>query len=324
LRYNVSAEAVVLVVWMLASEAARAEEPVGSCPELPPMIASAWASFNDAESAQADHVLHEAREVLACQPDVVPTDTLLEMFRLDGLVALSQADREDAVYATIRAVTIDPEGAPPASYGPQLAELTATWQARLSQRSATVRAEGVDAAWVDGRELAGTASMPIVPGEHLVQWRDSEGFHSEAAEFTAEHVIRGIPSAAIADPHDPHDVHDPHDPHPPADGGGRGLLIAGAAVTALGGGTVLYASTAESAFKRAAWDDDVYGNCGRTDGCYALARQDAITASAGRVRAIYLAGYGLIGLGVIGMGVDAFVVSDSAGLPSGLGVRVPW
>ena len=307
----------------LAAAQAMADEPVAACPVLATMIASAWGSFNDAEIAAADKVLHDARDVLACQTDVVPTDTLLEMFRLDGLVALSQADREDAVYATIRAVTIDPEGVPPASYGPQLAELTATWRARLAQRTSTVIAEGADAAWVDGRPVVAGTPMAVVPGEHLVQWRDADGLHSEVDDIAGDHVIHGVPTVVVSDPIDGGLPKDPVHVDRPHVGGG-GLLVASSVVAVGGAGMLLFGGSQESDFKKAPWDDDAYGACVRADPCYADARAQAIRAAAGRIRAMYAVGYGLVGLGIGGMGVDLFLLSDSGGIPSGVGVRVPW
>lgn len=309
---------------VLAAAQAMADEPGGACPALAPMIASAWGSFNDAELAAADKVLHEARDVLACQPDVVPTETLLEMFRLDGLVALSQADREDAVYATIRAVTIDPESVPPASYGPQLAELTATWRARLAQRTSTVKAEGPDEAWVDGRPMVVGTPLAVVPGEHLLQWRDADGLHSEVDDIAGEHVIHGVPSAVVPDPNE--HIGDPVVPvhHDPAKLGGGGLLVASAVVAVGGAGMLLFGADQEASFKKSPWDDPSYGACFQADPCYADARAVAIRGAAGRIRAMYAIGYGLIGLGIGGAGVDVFVLSDTGGIPSGLGVRVPW
>lgn len=292
--------------------AAMADEPGGDCPALGALVASAWASFDDAELANADRVLHQGREVLACQREVVPTEVLLEMFRLDGLVALSQANREDAVYATIRAVTIDPESTPPANYGPELAELTATWVARLA-RSGQISAAGVEQAWVDGRLLDGSDPLSIVPGEHLVQWTDPDGFHSQVVDVKQTYVVQG--SAPIG----PDDRDDPK-----GHKGAVGYIAGGTALVAGGAGLLVWSSALEHAFNADPFDAAQYDDCAVGDSCYAYAREEAIRGAAGRIRLGYLAGYGLVGLGVAGTGAGLFLVSDSGGIPSGLGISGRW
>ncbi len=293
--------------------AAMADEPEGDCPALGVLIASAWASFDDAELANADKVLHQGREVLACQPAVVPTESLLEMFRLDGLVALSQANREDAVYATIRAVTIDPDSVPPANYGPELAELTATWVARLA-RSGQISAVRVEQAWVDGRLLHGSDPLAIVPGEHLVQWTDPDGLHSQVVDVKQTYEVQG--SAVIGPP----DV----GPQPDSHKGRVAFIGGGTALAAGGAGLLVWSSAQESAFRADPFDALQYGDCAFGDSCYAYAREEAIRGEANRIRLGYLASYGLVGLGVVGAGAGLFLVSDSGGIPSGLGYSRRW
>lgn len=292
--------------------AAMADEPAGECPVLGALIASAWASFDDAEPANADLLLHQGREALACQRAVVPTEALLEMFRLDGLVALSQANREDAVYATIRAVTIDPESVPPANYGPELAELTATWTARLA-RSGQISAVGVEQAWVDGHLLHASDPLSIVPGEHLVQWTDPDGLHSAVVDVKQVYEIQGSAPITVEGPTDP-----------PGRRGGVAFIAGGTALVGAGAGLVVWSSSREHSFRTDPFDAAQYGDCAVGDSCYAYAREEAIRSAAGSIRLGYLAGYGLAAVGVVGAGAGLFLVSDSAGIPSGLGVSGRW
>src|SRR6185436_9127026 len=99
---------------------------------------------------------------LGCQPAVVPTSVLLDLYRLHVLIDLARQDREGAVYATIREVITEPSATPPAEYGPQLAELHQTWSSRLSAQSFAVKIEGADEAYVDGHRITPKSPMKVL------------------------------------------------------------------------------------------------------------------------------------------------------------------
>jgi hypothetical protein len=139
------------------------------CPPTATEVQRARMAFDDAEVAEAATILEQALEDLTCQTRVVAGIDLLELYRLDGLVALSRMDDKAAVYATIRAVTVDPSAVPPVSYGPELASLHRTWADRLSGSTATVGVSGGGTVWLDGQQMTHGSTRVVLQGEHLLQ-----------------------------------------------------------------------------------------------------------------------------------------------------------
>ena len=83
------------------------------CPELGPAVQEGGDAFYDAEIEVAKEASASAHQAPGCQERVVAIDALLDLFRLDALVALAEGDQRGAVYATIRSVTVAPDADPP-------------------------------------------------------------------------------------------------------------------------------------------------------------------------------------------------------------------
>lgn len=308
-----------MLLWSLISVAWASP-----CGDVPTQVELAWGAYNEAELERAKALLAATYEMLGCQQTVVSPETLLEFYRLDALVSLTQEDRKGAVYATIRSVAVEHQGAhPPAEYGPELAELYETWASRLGETLVTVRVVDGGTAWIDGRPVTWQAPLQVVEGEHLVQIQAAGGFGSQVAEISSDLLLEtGIPlppeaSAPVApppvlakapEPGLPHSVapsvHD-LDPDPVGRRRPVGLLVGGGVGAALGGAALGWAWQAERRFLDDPYAREVYGACERGTTCYAQARQAAIQGDATRIRIAYVGGYALtgVGLGVLGLGV---------------------
>lgn len=274
-----------------------------ACPPTGGEVARARAAFDDAEVELAGAVLEQAVAQLGCQTSVVDPQALLELYRLDGLVQLSRLDEKSAVYATIRAVTVDPEAPPPASYGPDLAALYAVWSDRLRSATAVVEAEGGGTVFVDGRPLAPGERRSVLQGEHVIQVLGPGGLRSEVRDLTGDLVVRtGIPAAPTAiGPEQPAPI-----PPPRVERPGRRrpapLWIAGAASLAVGGGLLGVAIWQdEVVFANKVWPDP-----------------QAVDRAASQVRIAYIAGYGFAGLGT------GLIATNAVGFPMAAGVRLRW
>ena len=161
-----------MLLWLTAAPWAVA------CPDVSDEVEAGWAAFDDAELQQAGGHVKSAYDALDCQKTVVPTRTLLGLYRLDALISMSTADRDGGVYATIRAVTADPESSPPETLGPDLAELHQTWVVRLSGTKAVLEVTGGGDVWVDGQPLPAPRRIEVLEGEHLLQYESGDGFMS--------------------------------------------------------------------------------------------------------------------------------------------------
>jgi hypothetical protein len=323
-----------LIVWFAISSALAAP-----CPDLPVLIDGAWSAFDDAELDGADDLLDQGYAGLACQPALVPADVLLDLYRLDGLVALAQEDREAAIYATMRAVSADPTSAPPTDFGPQLAELHASWAQRLAGTSVQVRVVDGGAAWVDGRAVSVAQPLSILGGEHLFQWRGEDGFVSEVRDVSSDQIITtGValllppielpPVVAEVEPEVADD--EPREQKDKRRHRG-GLIFLGTTLGLAGGGGLAYGYLQEVAFALEPYDAEGYGECPVTSACYEDERALTIRHDAGRVRMFYGIGYGLVGLGSTLLGAELFLLPAPSAAstprlrpPGGVGVRVPW
>lgn len=303
------------------------------CPAVPTLVEQARAAFDDAELDRAEAQIAEAYENLECQSARVPTETLLDLYRMSALVALSRADREGgAVYSTIRAVVVDPTAVPPAELGPQLAELFETWSARLDGKTLSVGLEGSGDAFVDGRPVTAAQPLQVLAGEHLLQWTSADGFRSEIVELKRDYTLVGVPVPAAATS----DVAEPSvsvaGPVAETDGGAAGhsrhrhhpaMFVAAGTAFLAGGGTLAFGRYREGLFNQNPYDASEYGGCAiDTSDCYANARQEAIVADGARVRLLYIAGYATTGVGVALLGTELWVLPSADG--GSLGLRGRW
>jgi hypothetical protein len=280
------------------------------CPEIDDLVRQARAAFDDAELDDADERLDLAHQSLGCQRVVVTTEVLIDLYRLAVLVDLARQDREGAVFHTIRAVVTDPSSAPPAELGPQVAELHNTWSSRLSAASFAVSLEGADAGWVDGHPLDAEAPYRVLAGEHLLQWRDVQGFHSEVRDLSSDHRLRGAGRAVAELPPEPVVEPEPRVRRgPPSWRWGVGA--AGGAIAAGGGVGLAWFSAREADFLARPYDPANF----RDD----AAREAAIRADASSIRLGYLASYAAIAVGAAGVGVA--VVPGAGGAALAIGGR---
>lgn len=308
----------MLVFWLTTALAAP-------CPDFPEVVDRAWTAFNDAELERAQARIAEASSSLACQERVVATEELLGLYRLDSLVSLAQMDREGAVYATIRQVTIDPEAAPGPELGPVIADLHATWADRLRETTVQVVLDRAGEAWVDGRPIPPDEPLEVIAGEHLVQvsgptgWRSGVHDISEPVAVTGEAEIELVPHV-VAPPPVPEEPPLPVGPRPLR----RGLVIAGALGVAAGSGALAYGYTREVRFKNDGYQRDAFGDCSRDDACYGDERARAIRHDAAVVRGIYATGYALTGAGIVLLGTELFLLPDPARGGGSVRLRVAW
>lgn len=315
-----------MLLWWLATALAA------PCPDVAEEVDAAWAAFDDAELVLAEERVDGAVEHLTCQERLVTTEELLELFRLDGLIALAQEDRKGAVYATIRMVTIDPTAAPGAELGPEIGELHDSWATRLEETRVSVYVEGDGEAWIDGRPV-GRVGTPttVVAGEHLVQAHDGAGWHAvvrEIAEDTRVSVGAGLDLVGLGET-----VPDvvPVAPEPKTPKGSTftrphraSLLVVGGVGIAAGVGSLAWAFSREAKFADDPFTPPSFGDCDQGEECYALEREKAIRAEVSAIRALYATGYVLTGLGVAVLGVELFVLPEPARGGGWVGVRVQW
>ncbi|MEQ1507056.1 MAG: hypothetical protein ABMB14_32815, partial [Myxococcota bacterium] len=156
---------VVAVAWAAAGPAFAQ-----ACPDPVALTEQALRQYDEADLDAAKQSVSAGYQSLACQTTVVPTAVLLDLYRVDALIALTQDDPKGMVYATIRAIAAKHDGGrPPDDYGPDLQAQYDTWSARLKQDLVTVRVVDGGLAYVDGRTVDYAHPLPVVSGEHLVQ-----------------------------------------------------------------------------------------------------------------------------------------------------------
>jgi len=319
-------------MWLiLAITSARADDclPTGEAVE------QAWAEYNDAEVDQAKAILQEAYEALPCQAEVVSPSQLLDLYRLDALVSITQSDQKGAVYATLRAVAAQHEGArPPETYGPMLAELYDTWSQRMGGALVTVSVSGGGEVFVDGRSVAPSTPLQVAEGEHLVQIDDGEAVRSEVVDVAGDHTVTtGLPGPALVpapapepEPELPPFAAPPVPvapvapvtpaPSPAEPSRGRRRPVWAFAGAALAGGGAAFALgsayVSESRFLQ-----DPYTGLG-------AARTDTITKDAQAIRLAYGFGYGLAAIsgGLLTVGVIG--LPASGGPRGALGLSGRW
>lgn len=298
------------------------------CPPLGAQVDAAWAAYRDAEVDAAKGVLQEAYVSLTCQSGVLTAEELLALYRLDALVSITQDDQKGAVYATLRSVAAQHEGAvPPEAYGPSLAELYTTWSERLGGTLVDVRVEGGGEVFVDGRRLTQGSVLSVAEGEHVVQIRVDETVRSEVVDLSDAYVVTtgapgapGLPaftapptpapapsvSAPVAVAPTPAPDRPERSRRRPAWAFAAAGLSAGGAAFALGSAVV-----SETNFHA-----DPYVGLGAS-------RADVIRRDAQAIRSVYLVGYGLsaVSVGLLSVGVVGLPTHDA---PMTVGIGRRW
>lgn len=275
-------------------------------------VGRARAAYDDAEIEQAGRILEATVEGLGCQTARVQTSVLLELYRLDGLVALSRMNEKAAVYATIRAATVDPDAPPPPEYGPELAELYATWSDRLRNATASLSVDGGGTVYVDGQPITHGGRRTVLQGEHLIQVDSGTAVGSDVRDVTGDLVVRtGLPApigvsgpAPMPVPRPVPGVRPtpPVDPVPSERSRPMALWAAGGAVAGVGVvllGVATYQD--EVAFPKRQFPDIA-----------------SVDRAASRIRATYGVGYALTAVG------GGLLVTNAVGLPTSVGVRLRW
>jgi hypothetical protein len=287
--------------------AASASEP---CPSVEALVREASDAFSDAEVALARQLLAKAGEALSCQDEVVSRETLLDLYHLDALASVAAQDPKAALFAIIRAVTVDPDALPPVDVGPELLEQHRQWSLRLRDDRLWVQTTDPGArVWIDGREIAMVAE-PIISGEHWVQWRRDEGWRNELLTLVDGPSPNGFPllvSRPAARPSQPSVVPEADDDTTPTRRPKRWGLAVGTGAAVVGGGLIVGGAISESRFRRDPYDAAVYGGCASPQPCWTDEREARIRADARKTNALYLAGYVSMGIGFGAIGVDLAV-----------------
>lgn len=316
---------------------APAIEAFAACTDLGQQLSLAEGAFADAELGEVEQVLDAAIADLGCQSRLISFDEIDALFLLDATASLANDDEDGAVYAVIRAVTLDPDRAVPARYGPRVAELFDTWKRRLTAATATAEADG--ALRIDGRDVPSGVRWQGIAGEHLVQWLDRGIVRSEIRELVGDLRLTPGPSLTVrlaADgpspilpaeptpvvPIAPPPVAEP-EPEPPVRGlktpGIPAVWGTGLGFMALGGASLITGAVVEGRFKANPYDG-TYDGLSTGDPGYDAARSDRINRDAGSIRAAYGVGYGLLGAGAI-LSVVGFAVQPNAERPVTLLLR---
>jgi hypothetical protein len=291
---------------LLAAGAALGADAGADCSDPAERTAAAWAQYGKAEVEAARQEVAAGHAALLCQTAVVTPRTLLELYWLDALVALSADDKKAMVYATLRAIAADHVGGrPPADYGPDLQSVYDTWLVRMQEELLDVTVVGGGAAWVDGREVTSARPLQVVEGEHLVQLPGPDGtVVSRIEEWSGDQTVAtglpgGAPSSVPEPIVDPDPVLEPHqqpvlpEPVPVARSRQRplGLVLATGAAVAVAGVALGSAWRSEQIFDGSSYLAKRYGRCSYGEPCYRGLRADAIREDARRIDLAYGVGY---------------------------------
>jgi len=320
-------EFVVFLLWSGLALAAPA------CPDVADLVQGAQSAFDEAEVDGARTQLTQAYDALTCQEKVVAKESLLALYHLDALASRADEDGKAALFAIIRAVTLDPDAQPPQDVGPELLAQHATWADRI--REDKVRVSGVDSVdtvWVDGIAVT-DGYLDVVTGQHYVQVRGAQGWKSEVVELSVRGnagsmpvLLAPVPDLVMQGPVEPDPVRVPPAAPPTPRTKRRvsaGVVTIGAGLAAVGAGGIVGGYLLERRFAADPYSDAEYGGCKRADACYGSARADRIGSDARTANALYIAGYGLTGVGVGMVGMELFVLRTAAG-SSGVGLRGRW
>ncbi|MCB9668521.1 MAG: hypothetical protein H6736_03000 [Alphaproteobacteria bacterium] len=260
-----------------------------ACPPTSGEVARARAAYDDAEVEEAAAIVDAALTQLGCQTTVVDRETLLDLYRLDALVALARAEDREAVEATMRAVTVDPLATPPATYGPELVDLHRSWAGRMSDKRVEVGVLGGGTVYIDGEPIRHGQRMTVVKGHHLVQIDGQGGLTSVVDVLNGDRsVVTGLPSPEPEPRPKPVDAPPVPAPKPvPQRWRPVALWAVGGGLAAVGAGAVALAARQEKAFKVGTFEDP-----------------DAVDAAAVRIRVLYITGYAMAGAGTVTLGTN--------------------
>jgi hypothetical protein len=267
------------------------------CPKVADAVASALDALDQAELELAKQRIAQGYGSLACQTEVVDTTTLLELYRVDGLIALAQSDPKGMVYATLRAVAASHDaGRPPDRYGPELQESFDTWVERLQQDLVTVTVSDGGTAWVDGRAVDAAHPLQVLEGEHLLQVPEGPGrVSSRIEEIAGDYTLTtGIPLQGPPVPM-PDPVSVEPSPltarkRPPA------LVIGTIASAGIAGLALVSGFRTEGLFHTSNYDDPRYGGCSQAQRCWETNRTLAIRQDARLANRLYATGYAAAGV----------------------------
>lgn len=274
-----------------------------ACPDLEAQTAQALARYDEGDVEAAKSAVAIGYASMACQPTIVPTAVLLDLYRVDALVALTLGDPKAIVFATVRAVAAQHEGGrPPAKFGPDLQAQYDTWSARLKQDLVTVQVVDAGTAYIDGRAVDAARPLQVVEGEHLVQVPGPDGIvKSRVVELSGDYPITtGIGLVVMPVPvlvPDPVPLPLPAPVPEPVRSTVRrrpAPLVVGTLVTAgVAGFALASAYRSDRLFESSPYLADRFGACARGGECYTQARVEAIRDDITRINVGYGVGYGM-------------------------------
>jgi hypothetical protein len=275
-----------MLLLLTALAPSRAED----CPQVADQVTAALQALDQAELDLAKQKISQGYDALLCQTVVLDTETLLELYRVDGLIALAQSDPKGMVYATLRAVAASHDtGRPPDRYGPELQASFDKWAERLQQDLVTVTVSDGGTAWVDGRSVDVAHPLQVVEGEHLLQLPDAPGrVSSRIEEIAADSALTtGIP---LQGPPVPEPLSVEPRPlvtrkRPPA------LIIGTIASAGIAGVALVSGFRTEGLFHTSDYDDPRYGGCSQAQRCWDTQRTLAIQKDARLANRLYATGY---------------------------------
>lgn len=267
---------MLLVSFLFAADVADA-----ACPDVADQTKRAWAEYQSAELPAATALLVEAVDGLACQTEPLEAASLLELYWLSALVALSNDDAVKMRWALRRAVAADHTQRPPVAFGP---ELRSMWERMAAQASlVSVFVDGDLPAWVDGREIGPGASVQVATGLHVIQVSDGLEVSSRVVDLSMSETVS---TGSIPEP----------DPPPPVARRARRppvLFVATAVAGAASAFAIASGVRSERSFRQSRYNAVSYDFCRFDQSCYPIVRENAIRADAGRINAAYGVGYGL-------------------------------
>ncbi len=327
-----------------ASTAIRSAAPASHTPvqgaraqEIADLVDDAQVLFDDAETEDAALLLDKAIGMLPELGEVLPTDTLLRLYRLRAVVAIAEGDEDKANEYAERAVVIDPIAAPPPTYGPVLRNRHKELASALRTRRVKVKVKGGGRAWIDGVE-ADPLGYEVTPGSHLVQVEDGSGISSSVKDIPYDTSITarpvgGVAAAPAPEPEPDDELAALDEPAPRAEprkakkqkdsGGGIkvGWLVTGGIATAAGGGLLALSYVNEQTFLHSDYSGSFDGISREDDfQAWKEARRDQIRKDALLIRSTYFAGYALVGVGVVASGIS-FLATPTVG-PQGAGLTL--